>query len=257
MAIEAPRTAPLRTKDLQQQILDSKPGSVIHLPAGTLRGTLVINKSITLRGAGADQTILDGNGRGPVIAVDAPGAEVQIEELAIVGGRAGAGGAISVDNGAKVTVVGCLLQRNLARTGRGGAIAVDHGSVSVRECTLLDNRAQLGGAIFVGGSAKVEISATIIADNVGVRGGAIAAIEGADLEVWTCRLERNHAEIEGHHLYAYGTLARTPRVALSNTLLGAVDAGGLAIANHRSLKATLVLEDTSVARDFLPSVLIG
>lgn len=257
MAIEAPVTSSLHVAVLQKQIDDARPGAIIHLPAGTMRGCLVIDKPITLRGAGAENTVLDGWGKGPVLSIDAIGGDVRIEELAISGGRGSMGGGVSVDNGARVHLVGCMLQKNAARTGRGGAVAVDRGFVRLHECTVVDNRAQLGGAIFVGGDGKVEISATILADNVAVRGGALAAVDDAELEVWTSRLERNYAEVEGHHLYTYGSLSHAPRIAVTNTMLGAVDNAGLAIANHRTMKASIVLEDSSVARDLMPAQLVG
>jgi hypothetical protein len=257
MAIEAPVTSSLQVAQLQQQLDAARPGAVIHLPAGTMRGCLVIDKPLTLRGAGAEHTVLDGWGRGPVLCIEASEGDVRIEELTISGGRGSMGGGVSVDNGARVHLSGCMLHKNAARTGRGGAVAVDRGFVRLHECTVVDNRAQLGGAIFVGGDGKVELSASILADNVAVRGGALAAVDDAELEVWTSRLERNYAEVEGHHLYTYGSLSHAPRIAVTNTMLGAVDNAGLAIANHRTMKASIVLEDSSVARDLLPTHLVG
>jgi hypothetical protein len=256
MAIQAPKLASRDIVELQREIDAARDSAIIHLPAGVIRGCLVIDKPIVLRGRGPDETTLDGWGKGPVLSIDVKG-EVRIEELTITGGRAGMGGAIAIDNGATVFVSGCLIQRNSARLGRGGAIAVDHGRLHVRECTIVDNRAQLGGAIFVGGRARCEISASILANNDATRGGAFAAIDDAEVEVWTSRFEHNRAESEGAHVYTYGTLTRAPRIAITNTLVGETDEGSLPIANHRVRKASVVIEDSSVAREHVPSMVVG
>jgi hypothetical protein len=121
----------------------------------------------------------------------------------------------------------------------------------------MDNRAQLGGAIWVGEDARAEITSSILADNVAIRGGALAASGDAELDVTTCRLERNRAEIDGHHLYLYGSPSRLPRAAFTNALLGPTDPSASAIANAAPFRGSVVLEDTAVAREFMPSQLIG
>src|SRR5436190_2620865 len=136
MAVEKVATAGSDPSDVQAQIDNAEPGSVIHLPAKRIRGNFVISKALTLRGAGADRTIVDGCGRGPTFSIDAVDAEVRLEELAITNGRSALGGGISIDEGARVFVVGCLLVRKLASTGRGGGISVARGAVFMSEWTL-------------------------------------------------------------------------------------------------------------------------
>lgn len=257
MAIERPAAFELDIAEIQRQIDAAPEGSVVHLAAGRICGSLVIDKPIILRGAGADRTILDGQHRRPVLSIEAPEGEVHVEEVALTNGKGSHGGAISVDNGAKVFLVGCLLDRNTARTGRGGALAVDWGYVSVRECTIVNNLAALGGGIFVGGNAIVEVAASIIADNVAVRGGGVAVVDDGELELWTSRLEANQAEIEGHHLYTYGTTTASPRILLSNALLSGAGAVGLPISNHPRFKASIAVENSSLGRDKLPVTLRG
>src|SRR5262249_4904548 len=156
---------------------------------------------------------------------------------------------ISIDNGASVFVVGCLIEKNTARTGRGGAIAVDKGAVYIAESTLVQNTAQLGGAIFVGADAKAEIAATIIAENIAIRGGGIAAIDGAEIDVFTSRLLANRAELEGHHIYTHGTTGRNPQILLSNTVVGQAEAAGFPISNYARYRAAVVIDNTMIERD--------
>lgn len=257
MAIEKVATAGSDPSDVQAQIDAAEAGTVIHLPAKRIRGNFVISKALTIRGAGADRTIVDGCGRGPTFSIDAVDVEVRLEEMAICNGRSALGGGISIDNGARVFVVGCLLERNLASTGRGGAIAVDNGAVFISECTLAGNRALIGGALFVGSNAKAEIAASIIAENVAVKGGGIAAVDDAEVDVWTSRLEQNQAENEGHHLWTYATRGHQPRIVLSNAVLSPCGAVGIAISNHKYYKAIIAIDNTAVGRELLPISVVG
>lgn len=247
MAIEPQSPGARSAGELQAELDRAVPGSVIQLGPGRTTGPLVIERPVILRGAGAEHTILDGAGRGPTIAVDAPG-EVRIEGLAITGGRGALGGGISIDNGARVFLVGCLLEGNAAPAGRGGAIAVDLGALYVAECTIARNHALLGGAIAIGGEAQAEIAATIIADNEAARGGGLAVLEGAALEVLTCRLLANHGTVEGHHLYVAGTANRRPMVLLSNAVLAGAGAAGLPIANHPRFGGTVAVDNSMTGR---------
>lgn len=257
MAIEQRTNQVLTIEELQRQIDESKDNAVIHLAPGRIRGRLIIDKPITLRGSGADRTIIDGLGKGPTLSIDADHGEVRIEELGITGGRGLNGGGISIDNGAEVYVVGCLLDRNAAKTGRGGAIAIDRGLLHLIECTIVQNKAVQGGAIFVGGDAKCEVSACIVAENSALSGGGLSVVDGAEVEVWTCRIESNQAEVEGNHIFTYGTTVRRPRIVLSNALLGVVSGGNLPIANNPKFKADLVVDNSTLGREIMAFHVVG
>jgi hypothetical protein len=257
MAIESRATQVQTIQELQAEIDRAKDGAVIHLGPVRIRGNLIITKALTLRGSGAERTVLDGRGKGAVISVDAEDREVRIEEMSITGGKSANGAAISIDNGARVFVVGCLIERNTARSGRGGAIAVERGTLCLCECTLVQNAAFMGGGVFVGGDAKAEITASIIAENAAVRGGGVAVADGAELDVFTSRFEANVAELEGHHMYTYGTRSRRPLILLSNAMLGKVDSAGLAICNHHRFKARIAVDNSTLGREMLNSNLVA
>jgi hypothetical protein len=256
MAIERRAIEALTVAGVQSSIDAAEPGAEVLLPPGRMRGRLVIDKPIALRGAGAGVTVIDAMEAGPAIAIDARAGEVFIEEMTITGGSSSHGGAISIDNGGVVRVVGCLIERNSARNGCGGAIAIDRGALRIIESTLVYNHAAIGGAVYAGGDAVVDVGFSIIAENLAISGGAIAALDGASVEVATCRLEKNHAELEGHHLYCSGSSFRRPRVSVLNAILGRALNGGPAIANDSRARALLFIDHTTVARD-TPAHLIG
>jgi hypothetical protein len=254
MAIERQSTPGLTIRELQAQIDAALPGAEIELGPGCLTGRLVISRPLVLRGTGAGVTVIDAHGQGTAIAIDAPEGEVRIEELTVRGGRSATGGGISVDNGAQVEVVGCLIEGCAAVGGRGGAVAIDRGRLRLIESTLVENQARIGGAIWIGGDAEAELSLSILARNRAQRGGALAITDGAGLTLWTCRLSKNVAEVEGHHLWARGSSSRRPRVTLENASLGWAPSAGLSIA-QRGAELTTVA--TTVAREHLPSAFAG
>jgi len=257
MAIEKRNSQTMTAEDLQARIDAAAPGSTIQLGPGRVRGRVVIDKPLTLRGSGADRTTIDGTGKGSTICIDAGEGEVHIEEMTVTGGRSNHGAGISIDNGAKVHLLGLTVMRNTAKSGCGGAIAIDRGELYINECTIVQNRAYEGGAIYVGGEARGELSASIVAENAAVRGGAIAVIDGAQFDIWTSRILDNDAEYEGHHLFTRGSLENRPHIVLSNTLLSAAAAAGIPIANDLVFAATIVVDNSTLGRERLPAVLLG
>lgn len=257
MAIEKRHTQTMTGEELQAKIDEAAPGSILQLGPGRIRGRLVIDKPITIRGSGADRTTIDGTGKGSTICVDAEEGEVHIEEMTVTGGRASYGAGISIDNGACVHLLGLTILRNAAKSGCGGALAIDRGSLFINECTIVQNRAFEGGAIYLGGEAKAELSASIVAENNAVRGGAIVIVEGASLDIWTSRILDNGAEQEGHHLFARGSLDLRPSIILSNTLLSAADAAGMPISNDVAFPAEMVVDNSMLGRDRMPAVVLA
>ena len=77
------------TQGLQEAIDAADPGATLTLCAGTwnLSATVVIAEDLTLVGAGAGQTILDGGITTRVLQISA-GADVTVKNLTITKGRA-------------------------------------------------------------------------------------------------------------------------------------------------------------------------
>ena len=257
MAIEKRNSQTMTAEELQARIDSATPGSIIQLGPGRVRGRIVIDKPLTIRGSGADRTTIDGTGKGSTICVDAIQGEVRIEEMTVTGGRSNHGAGISIDNGAQVHLLGLTIMRNMAKSGCGGAVAIDRGELFINECTIVQNRAYEGGALYIGGEAKVELSASIVAENAAVRGGGVAVIDGAQLDIWTSRILENQAEYEGHHVFTRGSRENRPQIVLSNTLLSAADSAGIPIANDTSYAAQIVVDNSTMGRERLPAVLLG
>src|SRR5262249_7449401 len=105
------------------------------------RNGLLINKSLDIKGPGADLLTISGNGLSRVFNI--PGTvPVIIADLTIANGRAGGGGAI-ISLGT-LTLSTCTSSGNSADIGNGGAILSD-GPLTLSNCTLWDNSAANSG----------------------------------------------------------------------------------------------------------------
>src|SRR5438128_12669643 len=80
-------------------------------------GTLLVNKSVTMNGAGADVLAVDGNAAGRVFFITF-GELVAISRFTIRNGHAGnAGGGIDNENNATLTITNCTISGNVAGLG--------------------------------------------------------------------------------------------------------------------------------------------
>jgi fibronectin-binding autotransporter adhesin len=181
------------TQGLQEAINAASPGATITLCAGTwqLTSTVVIAKNLTLVGAGAGRTVLDGgrspSGPGGVRVLEiSGGVTVTLRDLAITKGNAtGAsfpiGGGILTFPGSTLTLVGVSVTGNTAPTGGGlfnigGTVTLGAGT------TVSGNEAPSGGdggGLFNQlGTMTLQAGSSVTGNSAGERGGGILAKGG-------------------------------------------------------------------------------
>src|SRR5262249_50026630 len=145
---------------LRGLILNASAGDTITLPAGctiTLTaagGPIVLSKTVTLVGAGASRTVLDGGGVTGVVAVNAPG--VSISDLTgRNGSTSGSGGGISVSDAGSLTLARVHITGN--RAVRAGGGLSNSGSTVLIDSTISGNTSMFlgGGIVHIGGSMSV------------------------------------------------------------------------------------------------------
>jgi hypothetical protein len=133
-----------------QEAIEGASGETLILCAGTwtLSSTVVIGKDLTLIGAGAGQTVLDGRNAVQVLQI-AAGAEVTVQDLTITKGQAsGDGGGIY--NEGMLTLIGVSMTGNAAVYG--GGLYNQRGSLTLEDGTVIGGGAGEGNtASFVGG----------------------------------------------------------------------------------------------------------
>ncbi|MGI9302368.1 MAG: hypothetical protein ACR2RB_06630, partial [Gammaproteobacteria bacterium] len=171
---------------IQSAIDAASPDATIEIAAGTINlwgEALIVNKSLTLRGAGAAVTVLDGGGQDPqpIVSITAEAESVQLYGLSLV---------------------------NRIRSGSAqmGAGAIDHqgGDLTVADVEIRDNQGGWGGAVRIRSEfGAISFTRVAISDNTGFTGGAIAFYDGpgASLEISSSELRNNSAIFSGGGLF--------------------------------------------------------
>jgi predicted outer membrane repeat protein len=153
-------------------------GGVVNISAGTYKENVKIDKSLTVNGAGAAQTIVDGNKTGSVFTVgkNNRNAVVTLAGMAIQGGSGSliktAYGTTGVCGGGvlnygRLTVTDSIIQENTAQFLGGGIYNV--GTLNVLGSTISGNTAGYGGGFYNYGTTTVEGST--ITKNAAISGG--------------------------------------------------------------------------------------
>jgi len=157
------------------------------------------DNSLTIVGAGAGTTILDGGGTTTIldIATDAPspgiGANVFVQDLRFVGGWSDdpAGGAalrVFATNG-NVTVSRCSFENSISIAGGGGAVRVQTaaGAIEFESATFLTNASlgsggEGGGLLAISDFGTIWLRNCVFFDNVAAFDGGGAALYAGDAD---------------------------------------------------------------------------
>jgi len=184
-------------------------GGTVIVAAGTYTETVGIDKSLTLQGAGADHTIVDGGGSGSVFAIG-PGYTVTISGATIRHGIADQGG--GVYNRGALTLVDSVVLSNTA-TVAGGGIYNTGGSLAVGNCTVISNTALAlgiggGGGIYNSNGSLVISNCAIVSNTtlaVGIWGGGGGINNGyGSLAVHNSVIRHNSAVDSGGGIWSSG-----------------------------------------------------
>jgi hypothetical protein len=139
---------------------------------------------VTLQGAGAGQTVIDGHGATGVIraTLQEAGGLTGVSGVTLTGGAAGEGGAILDEGRGAMTVRESLLEANKA-TANGGAVSgFDSGAVTLIDSSVRNNSASQGGGLYIHKSPLTLIRSTVSENHATVNGGGIALAQYAGPE---------------------------------------------------------------------------
>jgi hypothetical protein len=174
-------------------------------------GELLVDKSITISGPGADNLAVDGRSTTRVFHIG-PDTTVTLSDLTVINGYAGVG------------------------VSDGGGIYNDHGTLTVEACTISDNGAlEFGGGIYNDagdGEAVLEITDSTISDNFSVgTGGGIdndGTLGNAHLKIVKSTMDGN-SSTGGGGIINTTNLSGNATLQISNTTLSensALSSGG-------------------------------
>lgn len=181
-----------RYRLVQSAIDDAVSGDTVAVCAGTWTENLTIPAiELTLRGYGADTTVLDGGGSGTVVLIES-GADLELADLAIVNGSESGVSGYSAD----LLTCGVRFEGNSSHNG--GGLALGSGTWTGEDVTFVGNYAEYsGGGASLGTVTTLLAHATFTENDVGYEGGGMHLGSEGSAELWDSRFESNHSEHDG------------------------------------------------------------
>jgi hypothetical protein len=156
---------------LQEAINGAAAGTTIRLCAGTweVSSTVVINKNLTLTGAGDGETVLDGGDAVQVLLIT-PGHTVTLQTLMITKGDASDVGGIYNDRSTLTLGAGSRVTGN-----RGGGIFSYYGTLTLQSgSSVTGNSTDSGGGISIeGGAVTLQNGSRVSGNTTSMGGGGI------------------------------------------------------------------------------------
>jgi hypothetical protein len=175
-------------------------------------GELLVSKSVTINGPGADILAIDGNMISQVF-VTGTATTVTISGFTIRNGQGNFGGGIFNVGAATLTISNSTLTGN---TGAFGGGSFNSGTLNIVNSTISSNTAGEGAGIYNAGGSNLTISNSTISGNAASDGGA--SLNLGILQIANCTLSANSADFAGGILNL-GTLQ------IGSTILNKGDSG--------------------------------
>lgn len=221
---------------IQQAIDAAARRDVIEIAAGTYVESFVVppRSRLTIRGAGAGATVVDGGGAGTVVEVQGPGAQLTVEGLTIRNGNRG----VHLGTAAKVRLASCEVLDNV---GGSGIVLDERANLTIDGCTIADNSNAIpGGGIRADSRrARITIVGSTLEGNTSLRGGGLFSLGRVHITDSTVR--GNTAVEEGG-----GVFANNLQVIRSTVSGNSANIGG-GIASYFLDRAQVRITDSTIS----------
>jgi hypothetical protein len=244
----------------------------ITSPIVLTSGQIVIKRSITISGAGAGATVVDGNNAHRSFDIADDGAshpEVTISGLTITHGHqtgVPGGGGVLVEPFETLHLARVLLTANDTLTGdAGGAVFDQGGTLTIDRSTISDNQSggDAGGVFienFMGGRGVATITDSTISGNTspfgrfggGISNGGVLTIERSTLSGNTSGRAGGGVATQSFADPGTGQLTLVDSTVENNTTNGDGFEGGAVYRNVRSDTPVLLVNDTITGNTAFP-----
>jgi len=167
-------------ESIQAAIDTAEPGGIISIGAGVFRGSLVVDRSVTLRGD-ADGTTISGEDFGAAVRIVGEDVRVRIERLTVTGGRGFRGHGIQTEDDVSVELI------DVTSTGNAWCAvwATDRSTLVLENCRLVENHTF---GLYTWDFARVELCGCTIAGN-GTHG--MLALHASEVTLIDCLVAGN------------------------------------------------------------------
>ena len=239
---------------LREAIRSAEPGTVVEVPAGVYvleYGGLLVNKDLTIIGAGPDATLVRAVPRAQdesVSVIMVPGhrpvPRVEISGMTIEGGRATWGGGIY--NQGELTLADLVVKGNEAEIHGGGIFNLMGGTLVVSRTLVTGNVARHGGGIF--NDATITVTDSTVTGNSAIRGkgGGLHNSQGGVVALSNTSISGNSSRFGGGGIYTRSELTLINAVVMDNQ--AGSDGGGIF-----NWGARLRITNSTVAHNRAPS----
>ena len=187
--------------------------AIIALPAGTYSltragtnedlastGDLDINDHLTIRGAGADTTFIDGGALDRLFDI-APNVTFVLSGVTIQNGAAEFGAGVYNEAGnvvlQDVVITGNVASGSATNESHGGGISNNQGNMRLEKVTVTGNSAEEDGGGVHSFNGLIEINDSSIDNNTSTRFGGGLALEGGTADVIDSTIASNTATDDG------------------------------------------------------------
>jgi len=194
-----------------QAALDDAHCDRVNIAAGTYPGNFTVSHSMTIVGAGAGKTILDGQNAGRVVTIVAPADLVLLSGLTIQHGNAKGPGVVALWGGGIGDTAGVLV--------------VNGCDVSHNTASVVDNRSA-GGGIFSSGGDLAILNSTITFNSSGGYAGGIDS-ENGETTILDSTIASNVSRTEGGGVDFFGNLITITRSQILNNTSTTSSGGGV------------------------------
>jgi len=174
-------------------------GDTIVVAAGTYNEhDITIDRNLTIEGAGADVTIVDGQNLGRVFLVSGtPAPVVAMSGITVRNGYTDQGGGVFNDEQCTLTMTDCTVSGNTADWGGGGISNYYESTLTMTNCTVSGNTAaggsDGGGILNASTSTLTMTDCTVSGNTAGWLGGGIFNYMWCTLTMTNCTVSGNTA----------------------------------------------------------------